>query len=122
MYFERLDLLNVRTFKRETLEFIHPDRQFQVRKDPEGAASALLPRPRLPNVSLLVGDNGSGKSTVLRMLAMTALGPSFADANLPTQGLVRRGPADVVKGKGFDRSQSYIIGQVFLHDQDRHPG
>jgi hypothetical protein len=60
MYIERLRLENVRTFVDETLDFVHPDRTFRPRKRANENGSLLLPRPRLPNVNLLLGDHGSG--------------------------------------------------------------
>jgi len=122
MYIERLDLYNVRTFTGAILEFVHPDREFRPRGRPAGENSKLLPMPRLPNVNLLLGDNGSGKSSVLRSLAMTALGPSFADAMLPTQGMVRRALSAEGKRNKADRNQSYVFAELILHEQDRQPG
>jgi hypothetical protein len=117
MYIESLRLKNVRTFIDETLEFVHPDQSFRSRKRSTENGSLLLPRPRQPNVNLLLGDNGSGKSTVLRAIAMAALGPSFEDTKLPTSGLVRRAPGDrafwITKGDG-----AHLEARFVLHNQD----
>lgn len=116
MYIESLRLKNIRTFVDETLEFVHPYRTFRPRNNGAENGSPLLPRPRLPNVNLLVGDNGSGKSTVLRAIAMAALGPSFVDTRLPVQGLVRRRSAREGQNPGPD-SGSTIHWILRLHQE-----
>jgi energy-coupling factor transporter ATP-binding protein EcfA2 len=45
----------------------------------------------LPNVNLLLGDNGSGKSTILRAIAMAALGPVLDSSGFVPYRLVRQG-------------------------------
>jgi energy-coupling factor transporter ATP-binding protein EcfA2 len=120
MYIERLRLKNVRTFVDETQEFVHPDRTFRPRKKANENGSPLLPEPRRPNVNLLLGDNGSGKSTVLRAIAMAVLGPSFVDSKLPVQGLVRRGSDR--KGHVPERvDPSTIEGTLRLHEEEHAP-
>lgn len=116
MYIDRLRLKNVRTFVDETLDFIHPDRTFRPAKSVGGNGSPLLPRPRLPNVNLLLGDNASGKSTVLRAIAMAVLGPSFEDSKLPASEMIRRLPGENhwwEKGAG-----AQFEADLLLHDQD----
>ncbi len=117
MYIETLRLRNVRTFVDETLEFIHPDRSFRHRKNGAENGSLRLPRPRLPNVNLLLGDNGTGKSTVLRAIAMAALGPSFEDTKLPTSGLVRRQPGLEALWRPQEDG-GHIEAHFLLHQQD----
>src|SRR5262249_54200515 len=88
----------------------------RTKRKPDANGSRLLPKPRLPNVNLLLGDNGSGKSTVLRAVAMATLGPSFSDSRLPTVGLVRRGRG----GQDGDSRQdeATLETDLLLHDQD----
>src|SRR5262249_35056212 len=60
LYLTELQLADLRCFAEASLSLRFP-----------GEPSGL----KLPNVNLLLGDNGSGKSTVLRAAAMAALGP-----------------------------------------------
>ena len=53
---------------------------------------------RYPNVNLLVGDNGSGKSTILRAIAMAALGPVLSNSGFVPYRLVRGAEEAVVDG------------------------
>src|SRR5437764_6155478 len=73
MFIKTLELENTRTFPKARLDFVHPDREYAPAAAPPGGLDGRLPRPRLPNVNLLVGDNGSGKTTVLRAIALAAL-------------------------------------------------
>ena len=66
MFIETLELENVRTFAKAKLDFVQPDRGYAPAKMPLDELKGRLLRPRLPNVNLLLGDNGSGKTTVLR--------------------------------------------------------
>jgi hypothetical protein len=128
MYIERLELEEVRTFVKASLEFIHPDRPFRPKGEQAGVRSKLLPRPRLRNVNLLLGDNGSGKSTVLRAVAMAALGPAFNDSKLSANGLVRRekrvqsGESETASRSGATWNRASFYADLFLHEQDRASG
>jgi hypothetical protein len=64
----------------------------------------------LPNVTLLVGDNGSGKTTILRGIAASAFGPAAKDL-LRDSSLIRHGEDDAT-----------ISGTLRLHEQDRAAG
>ena len=123
MYIDLLYLKNVRTFVDEWLEFIGPDHPFRARRKRATDGPPLLPRPRLPNVNLLLGDNGAGKSTVLRAIAMAALGPSFEDAKLATPGMVRRAtPRGPRTGRAPKPDESAIIeAELALRGEDDVP-
>jgi hypothetical protein len=65
MYVDTLHIRNLRSFEFVELALRHPD-------------EAPLPErsgvPHLPNVTLLLGNNGAGKTTVLRAVALSTLG------------------------------------------------
>lgn len=110
MYIDQLDLDNLRTFagrSRKPLVFVHPDSDFRSPEAPPSPGDDRLPRPRLRNVTLLLGDNGSGKTTILRGIAASAFGPAAKDL-LRDGTLVRHG-----------ESRANITATLRLHDQDR---
>jgi hypothetical protein len=78
VYIERLTMDRLRCFEEATIEFQHPDRP--------------LTRDRIcPNVNVLLGDNGVGKTTVLRAIALAALSPVIASSGFLPYLLVRQG-------------------------------
>ena len=83
MYVETLDLGNIRTFADSTISFIHPDTEFRSSAQNGATREQLLPRPKLPNVNLLLGDNACGKSTILQAIALAAPGPVVRNVRLP---------------------------------------
>jgi hypothetical protein len=107
MYIKRLVLKNIRTFEESTLDFIHRDQTFRHGDGNGSIPGNLLPKPRFPNVNLLLGDNGSGKSTVLRSIALAALGPAVVRSPLQTTGTIRRG-----------EKVASITASLCLHPQD----
>ncbi|MCP4612052.1 MAG: AAA family ATPase [Planctomycetes bacterium] len=78
MYVKSLALSNFRCFKKLELAFKYPD------SDEE------LPEYALPNVNLLLGNNGMGKSAMLKALALAAVSPLIEGAGYVPYSLVRR--------------------------------
>lgn len=117
MYIENLNLRNIRTFVRNDISFVHPDLEFRSKQEINGDVSKLLPRPRLPNVNLLLGDNGSGKTTILQAIALSSLGPAAGDAKLQLNNYVR------FSGETVTKPNEYVAGLVSaslrLHSQDK---
>jgi hypothetical protein len=109
MYINSIKLRNFRNFRTSQIEFIHPDQDFQ---------ATHLSRPALPNINLLLGDNGLGKTSLLKAIALTALGPAVSDSGIYPYRLIRREPTTPSKGQ----PEEAILEAVFLpHEQD-HSG
>lgn len=104
MYIESLTIENFRTFERAEVRFNLP-----AGKPPADSS--------LPNVSLLLGDNGAGKTSVLRAIALAALGPilTSGSAGYVPYSLVRRAGS---QSPGLAR----ISAKLLLHKQDGHTG
>jgi hypothetical protein len=66
-------------------------------------------------VNLLLGDNGSGKSTVLRTIALAACGPAVQESGLRDPGLIRRQEAN------FSVKPAQVDASFLLHEQDQAP-
>jgi predicted ATPase len=64
MYIKKLTIENLRTIREETIEFPTPPLP--------GSKQAAPPGPR-QNVTVLLGNNGAGKTTVLRAVALAAM-------------------------------------------------
>jgi predicted ATPase len=97
MYIKSLEIKNLRSFESANLEFNLPTRE-------EG---------RLTNVNVLLGDNGLGKTTVLRAVALSILGPLLSGSSgFVPEGLVRRPPS---VGKGVKAAGKLRIASVKTH-------
>ncbi len=98
MYIETLSIRNLRCFGRAGLRFQHPDL-------PTGSEDGLN------NVNLLLGDNGAGKTTVLRAAALAILAPVLHGGGFVPYSLVRRTSRAAAK-------QAEVRARVRLHSQD----
>jgi predicted ATPase len=97
MYVRRLTIEQLRCFEHAELALQYPGRE-------DGAAV-------LPNVNLLLGNNGAGKTTVLRAVALAILSPVIQSAGFRPYRLVRRAPGKRAK---FAEARA----EVELHAQD----
>lgn len=111
MYVHSVHMYNLRCFGKAELSL-----QYPARKIPTGAEG--LEAPELPNVNVLLGGNGKGKTTVLRALVLSTLAPVLAEQSgfLPYR-LVRR-----TKAQEKDRNpvQCLVKSRVVLHRTDVH--
>jgi hypothetical protein len=77
MYVDVLNIMNLRCFEEAEISFIHPE-------------ASAHDRVRLKNVNLLLGDNGAGKTTVLRAVALAVLGEVLRYSGFVANRLIRR--------------------------------
>lgn len=110
MYINTMKLENFRTFQKSDILFLHPDLDF---------LKIGLPKPALPNINLLLGNNGLGKTTLLKAIALTALGPAVSDSGIYSYRLIRREPAPFAK----KQPNEAVLEATFVpHEQDQANG
>jgi hypothetical protein len=99
VYLESLQVSNLRCFEAAELRLRHPGRTDSV--------------PDLPNVNLLLGNNGGGKTTILKAVALAALSPLMGggSAGYRPYHLVRRSPTG-------QADLATVTGDLILHAQD----
>ncbi len=85
VYVESLRIENFRTFRTAEIELLHPG---LTRK--ELRTKYPIDKLLFPNVNLILGNNGSGKTTFLKALALACLGPVVSEVR--SDRLVRREP------------------------------
>ncbi len=102
MHVTHLKITNLRSLAQAEVELNHPD-------------SAGL---ELPNVNVLLGGNGMGKTSVLRALALAVLGPLLSSSSgYVPEGLVRRPPGK----RALNPSKlppAVVSADVVLHDAE----
>ena len=98
MYVRSLRIENLRCFVDAKLDLQFPGRE------QENA-------PDLPNVNLLLGINGAGKTTVLKAVVLGALGDTLSFSGFVPYELVRR-------GQGKDEAEARIEMSLATHGQD----
>jgi hypothetical protein len=77
MFVKQLSIYGFKCFGKAVLDLQHPGRQS------DGPLE-------LPNVNLVLGDNGGGKSSVLRAVAIAILAPALLESGFVPYRLVRR--------------------------------
>ena len=101
MHIHGLWLTDFRAFKTVALEFMYP-----------GSSIATGQRTiRHQNVNVILGENGSGKSSVLDAIALAVLSPLITSSGYRPYALVRR------SARG-NRSKASIEVDAILHTQD----
>lgn len=117
MYINSITLKNIKTFKELKIELIHPEKNYNL-KNIKG--NLILPRPRLPNVNLLLGDNGSGKTTLLKTIALASFGPAISDLRPSESNLVRK--IGINTKSTASENLAEIKSSFILHEQDDSQG
>jgi len=103
VYVQSLHIYNLRCFGKGVVELCYPGRL------------AEEPVP-LENVTLLLGNNGAGKSTVLKALALATLSPVLMQSGLVPYHLVRRPvPRRATTSKPYE---ALVKAVTLLHQQD----
>ncbi len=106
MYISSVSFRELRSFKSARLDLLYPGRE----REPGFGWAAGWP-PALPNVNLLLGTNGAGKSTALMAVALAVLSPVIQSSGYKPHSLVRRDP----RRKG---GESLVAGHLVFHHQD----
>jgi len=93
MYVHTLYIENLRCFSATQIQFQYPGREKQ--------------RVRHPNINLLLGNNGTGKTTVLKGIALALLSPIIEGAGYVPYHLIRH-----------HATAALISAEVIVHQQD----
>jgi predicted ATPase len=104
MYIDKLKISGFRTFQAAEIDFLHPDLP--------SSPSAPAP-PTYRNINLVVGNNGFGKTSLLKAVALSALGPAVGDSGIHPYRLVRRPPGQADSG-----GMSVLEAEFRGHPQD----
>ncbi|MBW1803567.1 MAG: AAA family ATPase, partial [Deltaproteobacteria bacterium] len=110
MYIKSLNIQNLRNFKKVALDFQYPARPVE-----EGLSTLTL-----PNVNLLLGNNGQGKTTVLRAIALSAISSIIQESGYVPYSMVRRKPG-LKSLKDEPEGKAVLEANYVLHDQDVGP-
>jgi hypothetical protein len=102
MYVHSLRIENLRSFSKAHVELVYPGRK---------SACPGAPAPRLKNVNVVLGINGSGKSTVLDATALSLLSPLIASSGYRPYALIRRSSRGTVK-------RALVDADLILDSQD----
>jgi len=106
MYIDHIEIENFRTFRKSKITFCHADQDF---------VAAGMPKPKLPNMNLLLANNGYGKTSLLKAIALAALGPAVGKSGIYPYHLIRR-------ESGQKELQRAVLNAGFrAHEQDGAP-
>jgi predicted ATP-binding protein involved in virulence len=77
MYIDELQIENFRCFSKQSMQFMHPD-------SPRAAGA------RFPNVNVVLGANGVGKTTLLKAAALATYNPMIGQSGFRPYSLIRK--------------------------------
>ena len=100
MYIDSVTISNLRCFEHQTVPFVNP---------------GARPTGPLNNVTLLLGNNGVGKTTVLRAISLATLNQALTQAGYVPYSMIRRSPG---ARSGQAEVLAEVLAEIRLHDQD----
>lgn len=103
MYINEIEIKNFRSLRKTKIGFCHANTDF---------AKLDMPRPSLPNLNLLLADNGYGKTTLLKAIALAALGPAVGRSGIYPYKLIRR------EGGQTTLESASLQASFVTHEQD----
>jgi hypothetical protein len=125
MYVDTIRIENFRTYRHAEIDLLHPDRTAADLKAQFGIDVLY------PNINLILGNNGMGKSAFLKAIGLACLGPTVRDSGIFPYRFVRREPgsaeiSDTIKRKlkvpgkpiSMPSTRSLIKGVFLVHEQD----
>jgi hypothetical protein len=125
MYIHTIRIENFRTFRHAEIDLLHPDRKPAALKQQFGIDVLY------PNINLVLGNNGMGKSAFLKAIALTCLGPTVRDSGIFPYRFVRREPGSAEITREIKRklsvpgrpitmpsTRSLLKGVFIVHPQD----
>lgn len=98
MYVDYVSILDLRCFSRQWIQFVHPDTEAT---------------HRLPNVTVLVGNNGVGKTTVLRAICLAVLNQALEQSGYVPYSMIRR-----TKRSRDEYETASVDANIVVHAQD----
>jgi predicted ATPase len=106
MYIESVEMTRFKCFDHEKVEFEYDGRH-------RGNSS-----PALPNVNLVLGDNGTGKTTILQAAILGILSQVIQSSGFRPYLLVRRLPLGAGGADESDKATAVVKTKVCIHGQD----
>ncbi len=125
MHIDTIRIENFRTFRHAEIDLLHADRK------PGDLKTQFGIDVLYPNINLVLGNNGMGKSAFLKAIGLACLGPTVRDSGIFPYRFVRREPGSAevtpeikrrlnVPGKSITipSTRSLIKGEFVVHQQD----
>ncbi len=105
MYIDELHIENFRCFAKQSVQFMHPD-------------SPRADGVRFPNINVVLGANGVGKTTLLKAAALATNNLTFNESGFRPVSLIRKLLKKVTKNRIEVQvaHKSSILGRLILHE------
>ena len=114
MYISELSIQNFRTFEKvDTLKLLHGGNEFIGQEDNEKRL-----QPKYPNLNIILGNNGAGKTAFLKCIALAGMGPAIGDSGIFPYRLVRIPPGVEAND---ELNPCRITAKFLTHEQDDAP-